>query len=642
MFGLAVLLGGEGQLTKPMYRPISDYALIGDMQSAALISSEGSIDFLCLPRFDSPALFLRLLDDERGGFCSVSPAAVRSHVRHYVERSNIVETVFDCDGGSLVLTDFMPVERLDESKGNGQDVEAAHRVIRLFRCAEGEVECHIVVKPAFDFARANAHVIARGKDRVMYMGPHGALHVQTPAAFTIKAGSVHCVFRLRKRQTCALVLTWAELPHDVTPLTRDDLRRSVKATRDYWQHWSGACKLAGDHYAAALRSALALKLLIFEPTGAIVAAPTTSLPERIGGPRNWDYRFTWLRDASLTMVALMNLGYFGEAHDFLHFLRRTLPSAAHFQIIYRPDGGHDVPEKTLDHLEGYRGSRPVRVGNGAAGQLQLGIYGELLHCIFLYWKHEAFDRRDQSFRRDFWPLIYDIAEFVSTHWRDRDAGIWESRGELQRHTHSIGMCWAALDRAIRLARRHLPSEDVTRWEHERNEILRDMEANGFNRQLGAYTQSYGSSAMDASILRLPLQHVLDANSERMRSTIRVLEQRLKQNSLVYRYRQSESDDGLQGSEGTFTACAFWLVENYAMQGRLQEAEELFRHVLGFANDLGLMSEEIDPESGEQLGNFPQAFTHIALINAAVRLASAQRGDVPETQKLSQSRERKAA
>ncbi len=625
-----------------MYRPISDYALIGDMQSAALISSAGSIDFLCLPRFDSPALFLRLVDDERGGFCSITPAGLRSHARHYLEHTNILETAFACDGGSLVLTDFMPVLRLDENKGKGQDVEAAHRLIRLFHCSEGEVDCDIVVNPTFDFARANAHLVARGEDQVMYTGPHGALHVQMPAAFTLSDGSLRCRFRLRQGETCALVLTWAELLHDVTPLTSDDLRRSLEATRDYWQHWSEACNLQGGHYAIALRSALVLKLLIFEPTGAIIAAPTTSLPEHIGGPRNWDYRFTWLRDASLTMVALMNLGYFGEAHDFLHFLRRALPSAAaHFQIMYRADGGREVPEITLDHLDGYRGSRPVRIGNGAAGQLQLGIYGELLHSVFLYWQHEAFDRRNDSFRRDFWPLVQGIAEFVSTHWRDCDAGIWESRGGPQRHTHSIGMCWAALDRAIRLTRQYLSGEDVSRWEREREEIIRDLQENGFDRQLGAYTQSYGSSAMDASILRLPLQHVLDAKSERMRSTIRVLEQRLMQNGLVYRYRQSESDDGLQGSEGTFTACAFWLVENYAMQGRLREAEELFQHVLSYANDLGLMSEEIDPQNGEQLGNFPQAFTHIALINAAVRLASAQRGDVPKTQKLMQSHETKA-
>ncbi len=617
-----------------MYRPIADYALIGDTQSAALVGSNASIDFLCLPRFDSPAVFLRLLDDHNGGFCSVALRGTRSRARRYLGDTNILETTLRGTGGRLTITDFMPVKTIPEKRPNGQEVEAFHRVVRLLRCEEGEVECEIAVRPTFDYAGKKVEALSRGAERALYMGRDGALHVQTPAKIEYRDDTLICKLRLRRGEERALVLTWAELPHDVKPATLKQLKSELRHTREFWEKWSKTCSDQGEYHATVLRSALALKLLVYEPTGAIVAAPTTSLPEHIGGPRNWDYRFTWLRDSSLTLVTLMNLGYFGEAHDFFHFLRRNLhANAANFQIMYRPDGGENVPEMTLDHLDGYRHSRPVRIGNGAAHQEQLGIYGELLHSTFLYWAHHGFEHRVESFRRDFWPMVKHVADFVVDHWRDKDSGIWESRGEPRDYTHSKGMCWVALDRAIKLAKMRLPGEDVSRWERERERVGRDLELRAYHPKVGAYTQAYGETAMDASILRLPLQHVLDARSERMRSTIQAIERKLMRNGLVYRYRQAESDDGIEGQEGTFTACAFWLVENYAIQGRLRHAEELFRHITSFANDLGLMSEEIDAGNGEQLGNFPQAFTHIALINAAVRLAAARRGDIPGTQKL---------
>ncbi len=617
-----------------MYRTISDYALIGDTQSAALVGRDSSIDFLFLPRFDSPAVFLRLLDDRQGGFCAITMCGAHSRRRRYLENTNILETSVRGAGGRMTITDFMPVKRIRGKTRAGQEVEAYHRLVRLLRCEEGEVECEITVRPTFDYGRESVKPLLRGAGRAIYMAADGALHVQAPAKIEADQDTLKCALRLHQGEEGAVVLTWAELPRDVRPANLKQLRTELHQTRDFWEEWSKTCADEGDFHKIVLRSALALKLLVYEPTGAILAAPTTSLPESIGGPRNWDYRFTWLRDSSLTLVALMNLGYFGEAHDFFHFLRRNLhANAANFQIMYRPDGGANVPESTLDHLDGYRHSRPVRVGNGAVHQEQLGIYGELLHSTFLYWAHHGFEHRGESFRRDFWPMVRHVAEFVVDHWCDRDSGIWESRGEQRNYTHSKGMCWAALDRAVKLANMRLPGEDVSRWERERERIGRDLQLRGFHREAGAYTQSYGSTALDASILRLPLQHVLDARSDRMRSTIRAIERRLMRNRLVYRYRQHESDDGIEGTEGTFTACAFWLVENYAMQGRLKRAEELFRHVTSFANDVGLMSEEIDPVSGDQLGNFPQAFTHVALINAAVRLAAARRGDVPETQKL---------
>lgn len=606
------------------YRPIGDYAIIGDTQSAALVSSEGSLDWLCLPRFDCPAMFLRLLDDARGGYCSIRPTGKSSHSRRYLPATCILETSFATATGKLIVTDFMPVFEPADGCAQGQDSDAPNKVIRVVRCESGEVECAIAIKPTFDFAQQRCKAIRRSDDRLLYLGRTDALHVQLPSGFAVSTeGLASANVPMRAGDEFVVVLSWSAPDNDVADLSVHDARAAQKFTADYWKNFSASIEYQGDHRDEVVRSALTLKLLTYEPTGAIIASPTTSLPEEIGGRRNWDYRYSWLRDSSLTLVALMDLGFFGEAHDYFSFLRRSLPARPEdFQIMYCVNGEKELSEHDLA-LDGYRGSRPVRVGNGAAHQTQLDIFGELMHCAYLYWTHEGFEEYREVFRHEFWPMVKHIGDHVAAHWRDQEHGIWEVRGARRRFTHSKGMCWVALDRALKLARCEQIVDNLSHWERERSNIAAAIEEHGFNVQRGAYVQYFGGNALDAAVLRLPVMGVLDANSERMRGTVAAIEKSLMSNGLVYRYLQNESDDGVGGCEGTFTACAFWLAEIYVMQGRLDDAEQLFRRVVSFANDVGLMSEQLEPHSGEQLGNFPQGFTHIALINAAVRIAAAK-------------------
>lgn len=615
-----------------MYQPISDYAIIGNTQTAALISSQGSIDWVCLPHFNSAAMFLRLLDDAKGGYCAIRPNQLTTTTRRYLEATNILETTFETTTGVLVVTDFMPVERREDVHPAGQDTASEHRIMRLIRCTDGFVECVIEVKPTFSFATEQAEIVSYGDGAVVFKGRNDALHVHSQRPLVPKEGYVSTTTRLQKGDVLGLVLTYSKPEEDVAYLDVDAIQRALDTTRAYWQEWLKACSYQGAYRDVVLRSALTLKLLTFEPTGAIVAAPTTSLPEEIGGIRNWDYRFTWVRDATFALIALMNLDYFGEAHDFLHFFKRTCDCPAdQLQILYGIDGGWLQREDILPHLEGYRGSRPVRVGNAAADQKQLDVYGELLDCVYRYTSHGGFDRYKESFLADMWPRVEGIADYVVGHWGDPDRGIWEVRGTDRHFVHSKAMCWVALDRAVKLAATAKVDRDLAAWQRESEAIFKSLIGQGFDARVGAFVQSYGSTALDASILRLPMLGVIDASDPRMRSTIEQIERRLVRNGLVYRYL--DADDGLAGGEGTFAICTFWLIDNYVMCDRLKEAEDLFGHVLSFANDVGLFSEEIDPLTGEQLGNFPQAFTHIALINSAVRIAAARQCTRPSTDNI---------
>jgi GH15 family glucan-1,4-alpha-glucosidase len=620
-----------------MYRPIRDYAVIGDMHSAALVSSEGSIDWACLPYFDSPALFLRLLDHAQGGYCFVRAREAVKRSRRYLDGTNILETMFETRSGKLRLFDFMPIRKRRKTHPDEPDVESPHRIVRCAECVEGTVELEIEIKPTFSFASEQSRLEPAAGGFLFRSGASG-LHVWCSHGLKLKENWMAAQIPLRKGENLSLVLSHTNGHPHSDALDAERVEEAFRETRSYWRQWSDQMRYDGEFGEMVLRSALVLKLLTFEPTGAIVAAPTTSLPEEIGGVRNWDYRYSWLRDSTFTLIALMNLGYMDEAHKFLHFVELACDCPAEdLDILFTVHGQRLRGEQELRHLEGYRGSKPVRIGNAAAGQKQLDVFGEVLDSIYLYACRGGFERFQESFE-NVWPMVERIANHVMKIWRTPDSGIWEVRSEPRHFLHSKGMCWVALDRAIRLGAKFGFANHAREWQHERDAILESICSEGYNAAIGAFPDSYGSRSLDASILRLPMLGVLDASSARMRSTIEQIERRLMRHGLVYRYL--ELDDGLPGGEATFGICTFWLVNNYALQGRLDKAEELFHTMLGYANDVGLYAEEIDPVNDEHLGNFPQGFTHIALINSAIRIAAARKGTRPPEQAIVEKTKRK--
>jgi alpha,alpha-trehalase len=608
-----------------VYRPISDYGLIGDTHTAALVSSSGSIDWACLPYFDSPAVFLRILDQSKGGYCSIEAAETKKITRRYLPGTPILETTFKCASGTLQVTDFMPLRRREQLTEEGQDADADRLIIRLLRCTAGSIDVTLEIKPTFDFARESPKPAAH-EGKILFRTSNGILQLQGPS-LVFKGDTASGKIHLETGEDSFVAIRHADRESDLVTLDLHRIQQALHNTQSYWQRWSRACIYEGEFRGLLMRSAITLKLLTFEPTGAIVAAPTTSLPEELGGERNWDYRFTWVRDSSLTLMAMMSLGYFGEAHDFLHFFKRITPDPEHgFQILYGIRGEKNVEERELKHLDGYRSSKPVRVGNAAAKQKQLDIYGELMQCIHLYANHEAFEHRQAEFLADTWSMIHGMADFAAKHWREPDSGLWEIRGADRQFVDSNALCWVALDRALKLASMRGRNGDLSNWTRNRDAIRQSILEHGYDSELGSFVQSYGSKVVDASSLRLSMVGLIDSKDPRMISTVKQVEQRLMRNGLVYRYRGS--DDGVKGDEGSFLMCTFWLMDNYILQGRMKEAEELFQHVISFRNDLGLLSEEVDPAKGEQLGNFPQGFTHISMINTAVRLEAARQGEKP--------------
>ncbi|MBX6341549.1 MAG: glycoside hydrolase family 15 protein, partial [Thermomicrobiaceae bacterium] len=628
------------------YPPIADYAVVGDCHTAALVARDGGIDWLCPARFDAPALFCRLLDAERGGTCRVAPREVVGVTRRYRGESNVLETTFGTPSGRVRLTDVMPVHRRQESH-RGYDVGTSARFLRLVEALDGDAEVTIAFRPTFDFARAETRLqIVPGFGAVADDGRRSVSLAAPDVTFERDArGGAQGTLRLRAGERRWLVLSYREeAAPPRQPLTEDECDGLLAETLDYWKRWIARCIYHGPYHREVHRSALALKLLTYEPTGAIVAAPTTSLPEQIGGERNWDYRFTWLRDATLILYALMTIGYHDEAADFFDWLDRTEqrdPSAMP-QIMYTIDGASELPERTLDHLAGYRCSRPVRVGNAAAGQFQLDIFGEVLSAAYLYY-HHATDGPYPGKRPspEAWALLRGLVEQAARHWQDPDRGIWEVRGGDQKFLYSRLMCWAALDRGIRLAREYGLQAPVRRWAATREAIRHAILTDGYDEQTGAFTQAFGNHALDASALAIPLTGFLPATDPRVRSTVERIRHDLTRNGLVDRYR---TPDGLPGGEGTFLLCTFWLVDALALGGQLDDAHELFEHAVGFANDVGLLSEEVSPD-GTLLGNFPQGFTHLALIQAAVNLAKAARHgaeEKPENESERAHRARRAA
>ena len=596
------------------YQPIADYGIIGDLHSVALVGRNGSIDWCCLPRFDSPSIFGALLDDQKGGYFSLRAAGDEDLKQIYLPDTNVLVTRFFSGSGMAEVIDFMAIGR----ESGGETEQESRQLVRIARAIRGEAKMRMVCRPAFDYAREPAQihldrdrlgaVVSSRRQQFVLKSPH-PLHAEdgaVSAEFLLPSGQ-EAVFVLRHREGRA-DQSLAEPPAGAAEL--------LNQTARFWRAWAGRSQYGGRWREMVTRSALLLKLLTYLPSGAIVAAPTTSLPERIGGSRNWDYRYTWVRDAAFTVYALMRLGYTEEAAGFARFMQarvKELETGKGPQVLYGIDGRRDLQEEVLDHLKGYRGSHPVRVGNAAYGHLQLDICGELMDSLYLY------DKYGTPASYEMWRGIEQLLDWVADHWEQPDQSIWEVRGGSRPFTYSKMQCWVALDRGLRMARRRSLPVPSGAWECQRDRIYRAIMQQAWNEEAGAFTQFPGSDALDASALLMPLMRFISATDPRMVSTIREIRRQLAEDSLVLRYEIGKAArDGLPGHEGFFTACSFWLVEAMAGAGQVEEAQLLFEKMLSFANHLGLYAEEIGPR-GELLGNFPQALTHLALISAAYKL-----------------------
>lgn len=609
------------------YEPIADYAVIGDCHTVALVCRGGSIDWYCPDRFDAPAVFCRLLDADKGGFFRVAPREGIASERRYAGPTNVLETVHRTPTGRVRVTDFMPIYQRQEGR-EGYDVGAYGQILRLVEALDGEAEVEVVFKPTFDYARAPAQIEVVEGGAVARSGSQYLTLAFRGEGVAIADGTLRAVLRLWPGQR-----TWLQLTHGETPATMgpSDCDARLESTVRYWRQWSSEYLYRGEYRAEVQRSALALKLLMYEPTGAFVAAPTTSLPEEVGGVRNWDYRYSWLRDASLILHALTGLGYRGEATDFFGWLRQCCHRGRP-QIMYGIDCRHDLTEVQLDHLEGYRGSRPVRVGNGAFGQQQVDIYGEVMNAAYARYVPDGISRPDEEgLLPETWTVLRRFADAAARQWREPDSGIWEVRGNPQEFLYSRLMCWVALDRAIKLAEERHLAGNLDHWRRERETIRDAILMRGFDQKQRAFTQALGSPIIDASALAIPRMGFLPATDPRVQSTIDRVRDVLGHGGLICRYRTRETKDGVPGGEGAFVLCTFWMVEALALAGRLDEAYDLFEHTVGFANDVGLLSEEVDPVKRELLGNFPQGFSHLALVQAAVALARAEQRGVAAAQ-----------
>jgi GH15 family glucan-1,4-alpha-glucosidase len=593
------------------YQPIESYGVIGNMRSAALVGKNGSIDWCCLPNFDSPSVFAALLDDRKGGSFRISATEPDATCRQmYLPDTNVLVTRFHAGGGTGDLTDFMP---LPDPKRPRAPV---HRIVRIVRSVRAEMRFRLECRPAFDYAR-QPHRAVRTERGVVFESSAGRLLLSSPYDLQIDGPAAVADFKLSPRETAVFVLTWIENDSDQEELDPRNIEEEVLLdTIRFWKNWIAKCRYHGRWREIVYRSALALKLMTFEPTGAIVAAPTCSLPEEIGGGRNWDYRYTWIRDAAFTVYAFLRLGYYSEASSFMAWLQKTSTTpgpCGPLQVMYRIDGSPNLSEYELHHLEGYRGSSPVRVGNAARDQLQLDIYGELLDAIYLYNKYAG------PISYDFWNYLLQILIWLCDNWERPDFGIWERRMQPQQLVSSKVQCWVALDRGLRIAdKRRLPVPHE-RLRRECDRIYEAVMHDGWNSETKTFVQSFGSQAVDASSLLMPLMLFVSPTDPRMLHTLDQISQRLVSDTLVYRYHLGDgSSDGLAGTEGTFSMCSFWLSEVMCRAGRVEEGRLIFEKMLTYGNHLGLYAEEIGA-GGEALGNFPQAFTHLALISAAWRI-----------------------
>ena len=599
------------------YADIGDHGLIGDLQTAALVTTDGTVDWFCCPRFDSPSVFASLLDADKGGHFRIAPDGSDYVSRQlYLPESAVLTTRFMTADGVGEVHDFMPV-----TTGHATD---RHRLVRVMRVPRGTIRFAMDLQPRFDYGRKDHHLTSTDKGALFEAGDmHLTLHRvdlgdgsdSSDIHVSQDGKGMHATWTLHEGETGAVVLE--SMGGQPRIITEAELSGMFEDTSRFWRTWLRRSTYAGRWQDIVSRSAMTLKLLTYGPTGAPIAAATAGLPEQIGGERNWDYRYTWIRDASFSIYALLGLGYADEAQAFGSWMLDRIKeqagtSSGPLKIMYRVDGSSDLTEETLDHFEGWRGSRPVRIGNGAADQLQLDVYGEAMDAMLLG------DGHGLQMGYQGWQAVSETMDWLCEHWDQPDEGIWETRGGRKDFTYGRFQSWVALDRAIRLAAQHGRPADLTRWTAERDKIYKDIMTRGWHPNVGAFTQHYGTDVLDSSLLLMPIMGFVAPRDPMWLSTLEAMDRELVSDSLVYRYNPSASPDGLSGAEGTFSLCTFWYVDALARAGRLDDAAITLLKMGTYANRLGLFSEEIGL-TGEQLGNFPQAFSHLSLINAAINL-----------------------
>jgi GH15 family glucan-1,4-alpha-glucosidase len=603
----------QSQRQSEGYLPIEDHGIIGDLHTVALVGTNGTIDWCCIPAFDAPSIFGSLLDAEKGGFFSIAPQGTSEMrvIQSYLPETNILITRFFTHEGVGEITDFMPIQPAKEHTRH-------HRIVRAVRVVQGQLTFELVCRPAFNYAR-DPHTLELREQGAVFGHPDLSLGLYASTKLEHDGhGGVRSTFTLKPDHWAYFLLEStgsqeAEPPH----LSHAQYQKLLADTKHYWRSWLSQCRYQGRWREMVQRSALALKLLTYAPTGAIVAAPTTSLPESMGGERNWDYRYTWLRDSSLTIHSLLTLGFHEEAEAFVGWLLARASELAEdgsLQTMYTVHGGHDMTELSLDHLDGYRHSRPVRIGNGAYQQLQLDITGEFLDGVYVYMR-----KRGVYYRG--WQYAHKLLGWLEQNWQGGDEGIWEVRGGRRAFVHSRVMCWVAFDRAIRIAQEQGLPAPLDEWRATRDTIYTEIMEHGWSEEKQSFVQHYGGDAVDASLLLISLTGFTAETDPRIVATIERIQRELMHEPHVFRYRANAADDGLKGVEGTFSICSFWLVEALTRAGKLEEARQNLDQMLTYANHLGLYSEEVGP-LGEAYGNFPQAFTHLALISACHALDQA--------------------
>jgi GH15 family glucan-1,4-alpha-glucosidase len=597
-------------MDQPSYLPIDNYGLIGNLHTVALVSKSGSIDYMPFTRFDSPTVFASVLDADKGGQFQICPKDGNIRIKQlYLPDTAVLLTRFLSETGMVELADYMPVKEQEEGCA----------LVRTLRCIRGAIPFEVGCEPRFNYGQEAASFESEDEYSIIMKSEQSELAVRLRAQVPMHTveGEVRAAFELKEGDCITFVMeAIADTAEQPQRSVSDYASAMFEETIQFWEHWIAQTTYEGRWLEHIRRSAITLKLLTSCRYGSTVAAATFGLPEKIGGERNWDYRYCWIRDSAFSMYAFLRLGFREEANAFIRWIIdrcKALDHAGNLRLMYRVDGSSDLEERTLEHLQGYRGSQPVRVGNAAVNQFQLDIFGELIDTVYLY------NRYDDSITYEFWQELREIINYVAEHWKQKGHGIWEVRSAEQEFLHSKLMCWVALDRGVRIAADRSFPGPLEHWRKVRDEIYEDIYHNFWNEEKQAFTQARGSDVMDASALLIPIVRLLSPHEKRWQSTLRAIEKELVTDTLVYRYNTEQgAEDGLSGQEGTFSLCSFWYIENLAKAGQVGKARLYFEKMLGYANHLGLFSEMI-ALNGEQVGNFPQAFTHLALISAALQL-----------------------